>query len=32
LRVNDRKPEQPVVAAEFVGTSITSGGTLSCKI
>jgi alkaline phosphatase D len=26
LRVDDRKPEQPVVAAEFVGTSITSGG------
>jgi alkaline phosphatase D len=26
LRVDDRKPEEPVVAAEFVGTSITSGG------
>jgi alkaline phosphatase D len=26
LRVDDRKPEGPVVAAEFVGTSITSGG------
>jgi alkaline phosphatase D len=26
LRVDDRKPELPVVAAEFVGTSITSGG------
>lgn len=26
LRVDDRTPEGPVVAAEFVGTSITSGG------
>jgi len=26
LRVDDRKPETPVVATEFVGTSITSGG------
>jgi alkaline phosphatase D len=26
LRVDDRKPEAPVVATEFVGTSITSGG------
>ncbi|MDG3004830.1 alkaline phosphatase D family protein [Paludisphaera mucosa] len=26
LRVDDRKPEGAVVAAEFVGTSITSGG------
>ena len=26
LRVDDRKPESPVVAAEFVGTSISSGG------
>lgn len=26
LRVDDRKPEQPVVATEFVGTSISSGG------
>jgi alkaline phosphatase D len=26
LRVDDRKPEDPVVAAEFVGTSISSGG------
>jgi len=26
LRVDDRKPELPVVATEFVGTSITSGG------
>ena len=26
LRVDDRKPEVPVVATEFVGTSITSGG------
>jgi alkaline phosphatase D len=27
LRVDDRKPETPVVATEFVGTSITSGKT-----
>jgi alkaline phosphatase D len=26
LRVDDRKPESPVVGAEFVGTSISSGG------
>jgi alkaline phosphatase D len=26
LRVDDRKPETPIVATEFVGTSITSGG------
>lgn len=26
LRVDDRKMDQPIVAAEFVGTSITSGG------
>ena len=26
LRVDDRKPELPIVATEFVGTSITSGG------
>jgi alkaline phosphatase D len=26
LRVDDRKPDQPVVAVEFVGTSISSGG------
>ncbi|MCS6866224.1 MAG: alkaline phosphatase D family protein [Gemmataceae bacterium] len=26
LRVDDRKPEEPIVAAEFVGTSISSGG------
>ena len=26
LRVDDRKAETPVVATEFVGTSITSGG------
>ncbi|CAN5521092.1 alkaline phosphatase D family protein [soil metagenome] len=26
LRVDDRKPETPIVAAEFVGTSISSGG------
>jgi alkaline phosphatase D len=26
IRVDDRKPELPVVATEFVGTSITSGG------
>ncbi len=26
LRVDDRKADQPVVATEFVGTSITSGG------
>ncbi|MBN9118753.1 MAG: alkaline phosphatase D family protein [Planctomycetes bacterium] len=26
LRVDDRRPEDPVVAAEFVGTSISSGG------
>jgi alkaline phosphatase D len=26
LRVDDRQPEQPVVATEFVGTSLSSGG------
>ena len=26
LRVDDRKPETAIVAAEFVGTSVTSGG------
>ncbi|MFO0893126.1 MAG: alkaline phosphatase D family protein [Isosphaeraceae bacterium] len=26
LRVDDRQPDRPVVAAEFVGTSISSGG------
>lgn len=26
LRVDDRRPELPIVAAEFVGTSISSGG------
>jgi alkaline phosphatase D len=26
LRIDDRRPEQPVVATEFVGTSISSGG------
>jgi alkaline phosphatase D len=26
LRVDDRKPETPVIATEFVGTSISSGG------
>jgi alkaline phosphatase D len=26
LRVDDRKAETPIVATEFVGTSITSGG------
>ncbi len=26
LRVDDRQPETPVIATEFVGTSITSGG------
>ena len=26
LRVDDRKPETPIIATEFVGTSITSGG------
>jgi alkaline phosphatase D len=26
LRVNDRRPDQPVIATEFVGTSISSGG------
>src|SRR4029079_12915595 len=27
LRVDDRQPDTPIVAAEFVGTSLTSGGT-----
>ncbi len=26
LRVDDRKPEMPIIATEFVGTSISSGG------
>lgn len=26
MRVDDRKPEQPIIASEFVGTSITSSG------
>jgi phosphodiesterase/alkaline phosphatase D-like protein len=26
LRVDDREPDRPIVASEFVGTSITSGG------
>ena len=26
LRVDDRQPETPVIATEFVGTSISSGG------
>jgi alkaline phosphatase D len=26
LRVDDRQPDTPVVATEFVGTSVTSGG------
>jgi alkaline phosphatase D len=32
LRVDDRKPEQPVVAAEFVGTSITTGGNGTAEV
>jgi len=32
LRVDDRKPETPVVAAEFVGTSITSGGNGAAEV
>jgi alkaline phosphatase D len=32
LRVDDRKPETPVVAAEFVGTSVTSGGNGSAEV
>ena len=31
LRVDDRRHEQPVVATEFVGTSITTGGNRSCR-
>jgi len=31
LRVDDRKPETPIVATEFVGTSITSGGNGQAK-
>jgi alkaline phosphatase D len=31
LRVDDRRPEQKVVATEFVGTSITSGGNGQAK-
>jgi alkaline phosphatase D len=32
LRVDDRKTETPVIATEFVGTSITSGGNGSAKV
>ncbi len=32
LRVDDRKPETPVVATEFVGTSVTSGGNGQAEI
>ncbi len=32
LRVDDRQPETPVVATEFVGTSISSGGNGADKI
>ena len=32
LRVDDRKPEAPVVATEFVGTSITSGGNGTAEV
>jgi len=32
LRVDDRKPETPVVATEFVGTSITSGGNAPAEV
>jgi alkaline phosphatase D len=32
LRVDDRKPETAVVATEFVGTSITSGGNGSAEV
>ncbi len=32
LRVDDRKPELPVVAVEFVGTSISSGGNGNPKL
>ncbi len=31
LRIDDRQPEQPVVATEFVGTSISSGGNGAAK-
>jgi alkaline phosphatase D len=31
LRMDDRRPETPVVATEFVGTSISSGGNVSKK-
>jgi alkaline phosphatase D len=31
LRIDDRKPEQSVVATEFVGTSISSGGNGAAK-
>jgi alkaline phosphatase D len=31
LRLDDRQPEQPVVATEFVGTSISSGGNGTAK-
>src|SRR5262249_26144067 len=32
LRVDDRRPEEPVVAAEFVGTSISSGGNGTAEV
>ncbi len=32
LRIDDRKPEAPVVATEFVGTSVTSGGNGSAEV
>jgi alkaline phosphatase D len=32
LRVDDRKPEAPVVATEFVGTSVTTGGNGSAEV
>jgi len=32
LRVDDRKPDEPIVATEFVGTSISSGGNGSVEI
>ncbi len=32
LRVDDRRPEMPLVATEFVGTSITSGGNGKAKV
>jgi alkaline phosphatase D len=32
LRVDDRRPEMPVVATEFVGTSISSGGNAPAEV